>query len=1008
MLYFDKYSERLFFTTTMQNAVQAYSLRDRCLLDPAPTHPSPPTVFAVSPTFNILLSSSANPPTTYLTNIVLNRLPMLLQPDCSTSAVVAASFHPDQGNIFALGFADGTVATFDAALFREEHNQGKRTLYPGTRGQLAHVARLHVPASLLSYSAQSSLAASPSFAYDPTNSIVHSGDHRSGIRVVAFVPKLACTTVSVGSDGRCCIVQFQRSGFHGTSHVIRSWNVSAPATSLSIVCPVTSLDAAQIDGASEKDQWDSVTQSLVLAIGRDDGRVHLYGFDGNLLAVRDFNDGGRVLDLEWLDGPGDNPSTANPSITNEASQVVSTSPQADAQTQSPSHALEVRPISPPKIRVKLHVKDRTAAGNIAQSQHRGDIPNAQVSNTLANAPTNVSLRGSSRGSKKRSHKKKVYVVRTPRRGSSASAASQSTNASSRRRTGSTRLPSIPPRPIPRPGGKLALRRQETTDLRGTASRQETPTLTGDFTQANSRQPEVPLVEAFVTAPSTKQTYYTPSSVYNSTEDLPRPSRRSLSPEQLREAISNDLNALTGSDLRPVPSPGIRHPTNIGTTQDGSPDRISRQYTFGPLSQAPPIDTQSKVIAQGDSSIANVSPPVTKFPENPQLRREPSQIGQLPTIIAPQRRPSLKPSKAYISRPPVTSKYPTTAARQSINSQSSTSTGTIIDWDYHHPFRRARAFPEQAQKDVSKRSEGATNGSQVKKDSGTSAGTILEWHPQTNAGLTRGLFRKSVEAKDHAIPAAVGQQMNPSNSPPQVIVSSASSPMISPKSEVKPRAAGAGFPFIGRREKPIDQVVYTNPRPSTALPNAGPPVVDSNHKMQENPDFHPTSAAIPASPGIPTIPVTILPLSAPGQPRPLRTDTPLPAPQAPPDAAKLPILSQSTTSPDRHSFAIPSTRSHRASSSVNWPASLYGRMNSSEAAAAAGVGHDPSLFTLEETIRIECLELREQIAYGFDEQRRWIEQVLREQNLAVARLVEENGRLRDEIGRLIAASARGGL
>ena len=1004
MLYFDKYSERLFFTTTMQNAVQSYSLRNGRLLDPAPTHPSPPTVFAVSPTFDILLSSSANPPTTYLTNIVLNRLPMLLQPDCSTSAVVAASFHPEQGNMFALGFADGTVATFDATLFREEQNLEKRTLYPGKRGQIAHIARLHSPVSHLSYSARSSMTSLPSLASDPTKSAIPSGDYRSGIKVVAFVPKLACTTVSVGSDGLCCIVQFQRSGFHGTSQIIRSWSVSAPATSLSIVCPITSLDAAQVDGAREKNRWDSVTQSLVLAIGRDDGRVHLYGFDGNLLAMRDFNDGGRVLDLEWLDGPGDNPSMADTIPNNNASQPELASPQ----TQTSSYALQDRPISPPKIRVKLHVKNSAATGG-TDSQYRSTTQNAQVQNTLTNAPTNVSSRGSSKASKKRPHKKKAYVVRASRRASSASAASHSTNASSRWRAGSGRPPSIPPRPVPRPGGKLDLRRQETSNLRGIAAQQETQTMNRSFAHADASELGIPAHEEALTASSTQQTYYTPSSVYNSTEDLPRPSRRSLSPEQLRTAVSNDLNALTGSDLKPVPSPTVRHPTNIGTTQDGSPDRVSGQYTIGPLSQARPIDTQSKELAPGSSSTANALPPITEPPTDKQLRREPSQLGQLPIIRAPQMRPSLKPVRAYVSKSPGGIRKATPAARQSVNSQSTTSTGTIIDWDYHHPFRRGRAFPEQTHKYTSKPSQGVTNESPAKKDSGASGNTVLEWHPHTNAALTRSLFGKNeVAAIDHAVPTAVGLQFNPPNTPPQVVVSGASSPPISPKSELRPRPATAGFPFISRREKPLEQEIYTHPRPSTAAPSAERPAEGLTQKKQEDFKPSPIPAFAPASPGLPTIPVTVLSLATPTPLRRIPTQSPLPPQQPPPDIPKPPVFPPSTASPDHLSFTAPSTRSHRASSSVNWPASLYGRMNSSEAAAAAEVGHDPSLFTLEETIRVECLEVREQMHYGFEEQRRWIEQVLREQNLGVARLVEENGRLREEIGRLITASARGGF
>src|SRR5579871_3734889 len=63
--------DTLLFTTTHLNAVQRYSFSESHLLSPGPTHPSPPTVLAISP-INHLLSASESPPIIYLKSYDLN------------------------------------------------------------------------------------------------------------------------------------------------------------------------------------------------------------------------------------------------------------------------------------------------------------------------------------------------------------------------------------------------------------------------------------------------------------------------------------------------------------------------------------------------------------------------------------------------------------------------------------------------------------------------------------------------------------------------------------------------------------------------------------------------------------------------------------------------------------------------------------------------------------------------------------------------------------------------
>ena len=66
LLLFSPDSRTLYFTTTLNNSVQAYSIPDDKLLPSLPSHPSPPNVMAISSNGTVLLSASPNPMTIYL------------------------------------------------------------------------------------------------------------------------------------------------------------------------------------------------------------------------------------------------------------------------------------------------------------------------------------------------------------------------------------------------------------------------------------------------------------------------------------------------------------------------------------------------------------------------------------------------------------------------------------------------------------------------------------------------------------------------------------------------------------------------------------------------------------------------------------------------------------------------------------------------------------------------------------------------------------------------------
>ena len=136
-LFYHPAQERLFFTTTLQHAVQTFSLKDSELLDAAPVHPSPPNVFAVSPACDLLVSASADPPTIYLSRIAYKQPPLLFIPSCSDAAVIAMAFHPTRSNIFSLGFQDGTLAAYNATIVPGDENIEERII-ESRNGEIFH------------------------------------------------------------------------------------------------------------------------------------------------------------------------------------------------------------------------------------------------------------------------------------------------------------------------------------------------------------------------------------------------------------------------------------------------------------------------------------------------------------------------------------------------------------------------------------------------------------------------------------------------------------------------------------------------------------------------------------------------------------------------------------------------------------------------------------------------------------------------------------------------------
>lgn len=407
-------------------------------------------------------------------------LPILIRPQCSSSAVIAAAFHPERVNYFLLAFSDGTAAVFDAThFFRTENKskQGARAAVSGSGGVLAFMKGLHAHGSSTGKLALDDGVSTEGI--DPGTGIVGIGDKSCGITAIAFVPGRKAMVVTVGADGKCCVVDFTQTTKE-KAVLLKTWHLRRPATSLSVIYSPRAPGPGQLDGtdhvATEKpsgsstESYSARNESYYIAVGRHDGRVLLFDLNGKPLGEQTLDENGApVVDVEWTQ------------IENSAAPARRKSSPATTKisgNRTQRHALG-RVTLPGNIPVQqdgsLISSEATAQPqdplfDFSTSQHRqrqwpsGSVTAAASHLDTIHAPA-TSLeesvicdhspqsfhRATTMPSDETVHRKTALHSATPQR---YTAHDQASNEE-------ITTPQIPPRPSPRPGGLLSMRRAHT-------------------------------------------------------------------------------------------------------------------------------------------------------------------------------------------------------------------------------------------------------------------------------------------------------------------------------------------------------------------------------------------------------------------------------------------------------------------------------------------------------------------------------------------------------------------
>lgn len=290
-------AKSLFLSTRLTTDIQRYSTERARLLSLARAHASPPVALAVSPTGHFMVSASDCPPVVYLNNLAHNTAPVLIEPRATKAAVSVAAFHPDRPNIFLLAFRDGTIAAYDSTKVIRCGGGSVSNQENVNKGEISHLTTLHRAAAV--------------------------ENKRAAITDAAFLPGFVTRAVSVGSDGRCRLLDFAGGGV-----VLRTWHAKAPVTSVSVFSLKIGTQARNRSAGSTASHvigGPTSTDNLI-AVGRADGLVHIYDSVGLLLSQRSTSENGeKIISVEWARGPSPKPIVENsiPSIVKELPHVSS-------------------------------------------------------------------------------------------------------------------------------------------------------------------------------------------------------------------------------------------------------------------------------------------------------------------------------------------------------------------------------------------------------------------------------------------------------------------------------------------------------------------------------------------------------------------------------------------------------------------------------------------------------------------------------------------------------------
>ena len=396
--------------------------------------------------------------------------PVLLQPQCSSSAVVAAEFHPQRENYFVIGFEDGSAAVYDAYYFYNSHGGKRRenAVTLGNNGEKAFIKGLHIGTMTKNATVEGS----------PVTDQGGIGPKESGISAVAFVPERKATVVTVGADGKCCVVDFTQPTKH-KAILLKSWHIRRPATSLSIICSAEQALIGHFDGpddAKSDQRHELPSEMYYIAVGSSEGKVLLFDLDGKALGEQTLDDkSAQIIDVEWTEIRS---ASALPHPHQNIGSGIRRSPVVKRKRKSlgSSALAETRPLQMGLVAVSSNVAERSEDSLFDfTTPHRTlgpfhwEPPSDESTVAAMNLQDGVTERTSIIEADGNEYQRQTHINtnnsgailhKEATKSSLQTETEASSSFHSATENGST--PPIPPRPIPKPGGRLSMRRAQTS------------------------------------------------------------------------------------------------------------------------------------------------------------------------------------------------------------------------------------------------------------------------------------------------------------------------------------------------------------------------------------------------------------------------------------------------------------------------------------------------------------------------------------------------------------------
>lgn len=367
-------------------------------------------------------------------------------------------------SLFLIAFADGTAALIDAMqFFHQDGSRERRALaaYSGTSGEVAFIKGLHAVGASAGSSSLGEIQALD--RYDAGTGAIGVGARPSGITAVAFVPGRKAMAVTAGAEGKCCIVDFTQSTPE-RAVLLRSWHIRRPATSLSIICYARKPEGSQdVPHKATDEQLDA---AFCIAIGREDGRVLLFSLDGTPLGEQVLDaKGAPIVAVEWA-RIGSSEDSGSRSRKKPGNAVEPRRQRLGNASRSHRHLHQKQQldISPPSS-LLTGVDNESPFDSSTPYRKPGISPVELASeepaiSTIHKLRTGVSRlgdRNSTADPVRHSQRASIDSLDRIPQGTSESTSS----AYYAGLTSSCSPPAVPPRPIPRPGGKLSMRQAQT-------------------------------------------------------------------------------------------------------------------------------------------------------------------------------------------------------------------------------------------------------------------------------------------------------------------------------------------------------------------------------------------------------------------------------------------------------------------------------------------------------------------------------------------------------------------